>query len=159
MTASIPVEEQRQARAVRELIKAAGGLEEAHGITGKSTSQLGRCSSPNDKDSLSIRDVELLESVTHDTTGHPHVSRHLAANAGFVLFRKPTVRATGADLLGLVARQAQESGDITAKMIAALADKKLNQAEIADLRREVRELIEVAVCMDAELSALETDRE
>lgn len=154
---TLPVEEQRQARAVRTLISAAGGLEPAAEVTGKSTSQLSRCSSPNDKDSLSIRDVELLESVTHSTAGHPHVARYLAARAGFVLFRQPTAAPQGADLLQLVARQAKESGDITANMIAALADKHLSKAEILKLRREVHELIEVAVCMDAELNAIEAD--
>lgn len=150
---TLPVEEQRQARVARNLIREAGGLEPAAEHVSKGKSQLGRYQSVNEPDSITLRDIELLEAITHGKAGHPIVTRYLAQQAGYALVRLPTAVPLGNELLQLVARQAKESGDITQGVIDALEDQKIDQDEVRSLRREVAQLIDVAVAMDAHLEA------
>ena len=154
---SLPVEEQRQARAVRELISAAGGLERAAEDIGKGKSQLGRYQSQNETDSMTLRDIEILEGITHGKSGHPIVTRYLATRAGFALVKLPNVCARGTDLLHLVGEQARESGRITASVIEALEDQKLELHEVRRIRADIARLIDAAVSMDAEMAQYEED--
>ncbi|MCB2051984.1 MAG: hypothetical protein KDE63_11210 [Novosphingobium sp.] len=154
---TLPVEEQRQARVARNLIREAGGLEPAAEHVGKGKSQLGRYQSAHEPDSITLRDIELLEGVTHGKAGHPIVTRYLAQQAGYALVRLPTAVPHGNELLQLVARQAKESGDITQGVIAALDDQSVDLGEVRALRREVAELIDAAVAMDAHLAAYEQE--
>lgn len=156
--AVLPHAEQRQAAAAKKLVQAAGGGEAASAQTGKSEAQLSRYGRSNYADNMPASVIEALESVSHGTHGHPVMSRYLAQQQGYTLIRLPDAHASGADMLRLVARQAKESGDITSAMITALEDNHLSPAQITALRREVAELIEVAVAMDAELAFFEQDR-
>lgn len=156
-TAVLPVNEQAQARAADRLIKAVGGVAPASEFCGKSEAQLSKYSRANYAESMPISVVEDLEAVSHDIPGHPHVTRYLANRAGYVLFKKPEILATGADLLRLVAEQSKESGEIASALCNALADGKLESHEIADIRTEVADLIRNAVSMDAELEMIERD--
>jgi len=154
---SLPVEEQRQARTVRELVGAVGGQEAAGECVGKSQSQVQRWASPNERDSITLRDIEILEGITHGKAGHPIVTRYLAGRAGCALFHLPKVRGTGADLLHLVGQQAQESGRITNTVIEALEDRRIDLAETRRIRADIASLIDAAVAMDAEMAAYEEE--
>lgn len=154
---TLPVEEQRQARAVRELVAAAGGIEPAAKDIGKGKSQVGRYQSVSEPDSITLRDIEILEGITHGKAGHPIVTRYLAARAGCALFHLPEVRAHGADLLHLVGEQARESGRITASVISALEDHRLELHEVRRIRADISRLIDAAVAMDAEMAAYEEE--
>lgn len=155
--AILPVAEQAQARAADRLIKAVGGVAPASEYSGKSEAQLSKYSRANYSESMPISVVEELEAVSHDIPGHPHVSRYLANRAGYALFKKPEIKASGSDLLRLVAEQSKESGEIASALCNALADGKLEPDEIADIRKEVADLIRNAVSMDAELEMIERD--
>lgn len=152
---SLPVEEQRQARAVRELIRAAGGTEPAAADISKSQTQVSRYQSEREPDSITLRDIEILEGITHGKAGHPIVTRYLAQRAGCALFHLPTVHATGADLLHLVGEQARESGRITSTVIDALEDGRIDRDETRRIRADIARLIDAAVAMDAEMAAYE----
>jgi len=154
-TVTLPLAEQRQARRARELIEAAGGVDAAGEEAGKSHSQMSKYGRANYADSMPINVVEALEGITHGTVGHPIVTRYLAMRQGYALFPLREVTATGGDLLQLVARQAKESGDITQKVITALEDGITSPRECRDITREIDQLIDVAVCMRAELQHLE----
>jgi hypothetical protein len=155
---SLATHEQHQARVARDLISAANGLEAASEFAGVKVSQLSRYQSPHDHDSITLRAIEALEAVTHGKAGHPIATRYLAARAGYALVRLPDGVATGVDMLELVGQQAKESGDITSRVIAALADKKIDDDEIDGIRIEIADLIRVAVAMDAELEILKGSR-
>lgn len=154
---TLPVEEQRQARTVRALIAAADGVENAASDIGKSKSQVSRYQSVTDPDSITLRDIEILEGITHGKAGHPIVTRYLANRAGCALVHLPTVRAHGADLLHLVGEQARESGRITGSVIDALADSVVDLAECRRIRANIAALIQSAVAMDAEMALYEEE--
>lgn len=75
MTDALTSDEQRLARATKQAIQAAGGLEVCASETGLSTSQLSRCCSPNHHDSLSSRHAAIIDSLTHGHDGHPFILR------------------------------------------------------------------------------------
>ena len=153
--AILPVNEQAQARAAERLIAAVGGVAPASEYCGKSDGQLSKYSRFNYAESMPIAVVEELEAVTHGKQDHPHVTRYLASKAGYTLFKKPEIKATGADMLRLVADQSKEGGDIASAICHALADGKIEADEIPAIRKEVADLIRLAVTMDAELDFIE----
>lgn len=154
---TLPVEEQRQASAVRKLVAAADGVEPAAHDIGKGKSQVSRYQSVTEPDSITLRDIEILEGVTHGKPGHPIVTRYLARRAGCALVHLPVVRATGTELLHLVGEQARESGRITASVIEALEDQRLELHEVRRIRGDIARLIDAAVSMDAEMAAYEEE--
>lgn len=150
-------EEQHQAGLTRKLVRAVGGVEAASEVTGKCIAHISRCTSPNNKASISLRDVAELEAVTHGTLGHPIVTRHLAARNGYALVALPTAPATGTDLLALLSLQAREFGELSSGAMAALADQKVDGAENSALRKQISIMITELVKMDAELELLSDD--
>ncbi|MEE4349671.1 MAG: hypothetical protein V2J26_05530 [Pacificimonas sp.] len=157
MSVALSIDEQRQARAVRDLIAAAGGLEAAHEITGKSTSQLSRCQSPTETCSLTLRDIEALEAVTHGHRGHPAVTAYLAARAGYALAKLPDVQAGGTDLNRLVGEQARTFGGLAAEVTTALSDGKWTREEIRQAKTALHALRSLSATMSAELDAKEEE--
>ncbi|HEY9092053.1 phage regulatory CII family protein [Parasphingorhabdus sp.] len=154
----LPVNEQAQSRAARRLIETVGGIAPAAEFTGKSEAQLSKYSRPNYAESMPISVIEELESLTHGKLGHPHVTSYLAGRAGYVLFKKPEVKANRGDILNLLAVQSKEGGDIANAVCIALAnDGEIKGQEIPDIRKEIADLIRVAVTMDAELELMEQD--
>lgn len=151
---TLPVEEQAQARAVRELQSAAGGVEASGSICEKSPSLHSCYQSPQEPRSIPLRDVERLESVTHGHPGHPHVTRYLARKAGFSLVRRPAVPADRAAILDLLARQAREQGECDPELLAAIADGAIDAAEAARLIPLFHRRLETTAQMLAELEAI-----
>ena len=151
--ASRPIspEEQRLALATKRAIQAAGGLEACAAETGLSTSQLSRCSSPHDRDSITIRDAVTIQAFAHGTAGHPHILLAMARQLGFVVLPVPEATDDGAGLpqsvceisveLGDVARAVQDalasqgpSGTAVAKSEAEAALQQVTELEIATAR-------------------------
>ena len=152
---SLPVEEQRQARRVRELVSAAGGVENCEDHCGKAKSLFSGYQSPNDSRSIPLRDIELLESVTHGKAGHPIVTRYLAGRAGYTLVRRPVVTAEGADLLALLGKQAKAKGRADSRICTALADDhQVDEAEAIALIPHLAESLEITAQMLAEIEAI-----
>lgn len=149
---SAPLEEQSQARAFKRLVREAGGLESAQEETGKSKTQLHRYTDPADPASAPIAIVEALEAITHDRTGHPIVTRHLATKAGFSLVKVPRVPATGGDLLTLVAAQARESATITGSVIQAIEDHEIDGDECDEIIGKIDRALELLALMRAEVA-------
>lgn len=151
---SLPVEEQRQARVVRELVAAAGGVEAAERDCEKSKSLFSAYQSPNDGRSITLRDIELLEAVTHGKLGHPHVTRYLARQSGYILLKRPDVPHDRSAILALLARQAKERGACDAEMLDTLADGHIDEAEAERLVPLLRQSLETTAEMLAELEAI-----
>ncbi|NCP11372.1 MAG: hypothetical protein GW859_05350 [Sphingomonadales bacterium] len=151
---SLPVEEQRQARAVRELIAAAGGVEAAEHDCGKSKSLFSAYQSPNDHRSITLRDIEILESLTHGKAGHPIVTRYLARQAGYILLQRPDVPADRGTILNLLARQAEERGQCDPELMRALADGQIDEKEAQRLVPMMRQRLETDAQMLVKLEAI-----
>lgn len=150
-------EEQRQARRARELVEAAGGLEACAEETGLSTSQLSRYGSTSDRDSMPLRVIERLESVTHDTLGHPLVTTYLATRQGFTLVRRPQVPSDRAALMELLSRHAKARGECEQQILHALADGKVDAPEARALVPLFQTSFELTNQMLAELEAIAGD--
>lgn len=137
----LPADEQRQARAVKQAIAAAEGLEPCAQDTGKSLGQLSRCASPNYHHSLSIRDAAIIEAIGHGKNGHPHITRLMCRLSGGVFVLLPeTGRSDSALLLGLNTIVA-ELGDVSREVTQALSDD--DDIDAAEARRVLLQVDEL----------------
>lgn len=145
-------------RATGEMLKGVGGLEAAAGFCRVGKSALGDNQSVNKPESFVALDVIAdLEPLARDRDGWPHVTRALAATMGFVLVKLPEVPATSAELLSLIGRHAKEGGDVSQAVCRALAGEKVGRSDAHEIRREIREQMEVLAAMDAAMAFIETD--
>ncbi|WP_156359978.1 hypothetical protein [Sphingomonas sp. Leaf10] len=136
-----------------ELIERIGKLEAAADFcrTGKTALAQYASLAPADADRFAPIDViRDLEAVV----GDPIVTRHLAVEAGAAVVMVPASVAAGADLLTLLASQSRESSELTTALCLGLADGRLCAAEARKAREEVRQLVAVAMQMDAELALI-----
>ena len=156
--ASLTPEQLRLKSDSRALLRRFGGQDAAALRLGTRQQHLSDCVSPNVERFLTIAQVAVLEDETHGCAGHPIVTRGLAERQGFTLVRLPDAVPSGCDLLGLVAQQAKEGGEIASEICAALAnDGAVDAGEAARVRAQVQDLIRVAVAMDAELALIERE--
>lgn len=125
----------------RCLHKAVGGLEEAARITGKSKSQHGRCQSPESGDFLTIHDLAELEAVAPRTGNWPPVTRLLCERLGGVFLPLPDLDACDDPLGNGVAAMAREFAELTAAVMTARADGRVDPHELLPIRREGRQLV------------------
>lgn len=141
------VDPQRQAQAVRQLFRAVGGLEAAASITGLSTSQLQRCSDPRSHDSLTIRDLFLLEEVAHGTDGFPQVTRLACNNAGgtFSYFEG---EAEPQNIHLAMSNMCKEFSDTAAEAAEAAAEGHLSKARAIRILKELQEQIAATAGME-----------
>lgn len=136
-----------------ELLALIGGSREAAGFCRVAHSVLSGYASlsPGEADRFPpidvIRDLEAVAGV-------PIVTMHLAVEAGGAFVEVPAVPATGADLLTLLAAQSREGSDLTDALCLGLADGRVCAADARKAREEVRQLVRVAMQMDAELALI-----
>jgi hypothetical protein len=120
--------------ASQQLVEAAGGVKLAADLTQASASRMSEAiSSFHDTRWLTLVQVADLEA----TTEQPIITRTLAAMAGFDLVPREAARSL--DMHHHLARVVKETGDATSALSQALADGKLDAAEIARVQREVEE--------------------
>ena len=147
--------------ASKALVRAAGGTdgsaETINAVCHASTRQqrMSDVGLPNTADFLRLDEIGALEDVTAGTVDHPVVTRALARRQGFFLVRSPQAPATGADLLALLGAQARESGQLAQAICAGLGDGRIDRIDAGGIRGELRQLMEIAAEMDAELALIE----
>lgn len=145
-------EDQAEARVAKRLIAAAGGLEEAAAITGKSTSALSRYQTPNCPESMPSTVARALEAVTHGHAGHPLMTRFNADRAGFTLIKLPERLDCDRALKtvhGALAKLSKESGEAIGTIVADIADGRTTAAELERGIAELTDTIEAAVQLRA----------
>jgi hypothetical protein len=139
--------------AFRRLVKDAGGLEAATTVTRADINRLSQYGNANKVMQAPIDVVADLQSDT-DTQ---HVTRVLADLGGFILVKKPDARgdAQWSKELGKLAKEAGEA--MTGLGEAVLNDGQVTADEIhdLDLRKQVRDVLEVAAHIDATLARIE----
>lgn len=142
-------------RATQEMIKGVGGLEAAAGFCRVGKSVLGDNQSVSKDESYIALDVIAdLEPLARDRDGWPHVTRALCRQMGGVFVAVPEGRATGANLMGMLARKVQEGADVSSALCEALRDGVVVPAEARKVRGEIKDLMELLAAMDAELAAI-----
>ena len=142
-------------RAGADMVKGVGGFEAAAMFCRVGKSVLSEQCRPESDGFLSIDVVMDLEPLAAGRAGWPHVTRLMAAHQVFALVKLPNAPPEGSDLLLLLARQSKEAGDVASAICEALADQCVEPREARAVREQVRELIDVAVAMDAALAAIE----
>ena len=134
---ALTAEEQVLALATRRDIEAAGGLEMCASETGRSTSQLSRCSSNHSPDSLSLRDAYTIGALTHGLRGAPFVLHALARLHGKVVIDGPGT-VTDADCLQASVMQLMtELGDFSRSVGMATADGRWTPREVDEALYEL----------------------
>lgn len=110
----------RLKRATKLGVEAAGGLEVCASATGLSTSQISRCCSTHEPDSLTLRDAEVIDSLSQ--TSHPHILHELARIAGHVAVQMPGGPEDADGLILSVVTLSTELGDVARSVTLALSD-------------------------------------
>lgn len=135
------------ARATKHAVQAARGLEICAQETGLSTSHISRCCSADHRDSLTIRDAEVIDGLGQGDGGHPHILRALARLAGMVVVPLPTACGDADGLAASIVAISAELGDVAASIRAALADHAVSP-------REARHALDELDGLDAASAAL-----
>jgi hypothetical protein len=135
--------------ATKALIRAFGGQEAAAAETGKSQARLSTYGGPNTPDFVGIDVVVSLEGRTHGTPGHPHVTRWLAAEAGYMLVAKPAALLATADWCAALGDAVADFNDVQERLLRALPGG-VSAAEIraADIRAQIAEAQERLAQLD-----------
>ncbi|AYJ85318.1 hypothetical protein D3Y57_04690 (plasmid) [Sphingomonas paeninsulae] len=143
--------------ASKALVRAAGGLEAAAEFSRPNKSVLGEYGRPEGDCFMPVDVVEDLEAITHGQAGHPIVTRHLAARAGYALVKLPTASDIDSDWLAQVGRLVSDSGAIIAGISSAAADKVINSADVGDfnLIGECDDLLALVVNMRAHFERIQ----
>jgi hypothetical protein len=148
---------QRAKAAYRKSVAACGGQDGTAATTGKSQGRISLYGSPNSDVFPTLDAIVEQEAVSHGTPGHPHVTRFLAREAGYELFKLPSAEAMatiwGQHLAGI----AKEGGEVMTRLALALADGRLTEDEKADCLPDARDLLRVAVELVTALEAKSGD--
>jgi hypothetical protein len=145
--------------ASKALVRAAGGLEAAAEFSRPNKSVLGEYGRPEGDWFMPIDVVEDLEAITHGQAGHPIVTRHLAARAGYALVKLPNATEIDTDWLEQVGRLVGDSGAIIAGISKAAADKVVSADDVRafNLIGECDDLLALVVNMRAHFERIAVD--
>lgn len=140
-------------QAARRAIEAIGGLENAAQVTSRSTSQLSRCQSANEDDTLSLRDAFALDDATTGRGG-PHILRQLARMLGHEVIAIPTTPSDREEVKAQLMAVMTEVGDVSAEVIEAERDGVWTQAEARRALARTDELLSAVSAMRSLFTAL-----
>ena len=146
-TVQLPPDLQRAKAAFKRAVAAAGGQIDAGKAAGRNQSQISHYTNEN-TDAFAPLDVVLaIENVTRGTPGHPHVTRFLALEAGFGLFKLPGEAGAGTIWAQHGAAIAKEANEVVSKLCLDLADGDVDPREAKRLLPDVDEAIEALVAL------------
>lgn len=137
-------------RATDAMLSGVGGQTKAAPFTRVGQSTLSTYASVHHRDAFIPIDVVAdLEPLAREREGWPHVTQALCAVMGGAFVALPDVPTDDADLLTMLGRLSKEAGDVTQALCGALSDGRIDRVEQATIRAEVRQLLEIAVALDA----------
>lgn len=154
---------QRAKAAYRASVAACGGQDGTAAATGKAQQRVSLYGHPNSDAFPPLDVIVAQEAVSHGTPGHPHVTRFLAREAGFELFKLPSLdgardarrKTRWGTICAVITR---EHSDLMASVCAALDDGTINPREAKACLAELDE--DLLACMQlraALLAVLEDD--
>lgn len=138
------------AQAVRQAVETCGGAEIAQRETGLGKSQLYRCMSPNDNDSLSLRNALTIDRLS----GDPAILRAYARILGAVVVLLPDVADSDDCFVQSVIAMSAELGDVSRAIGDALRDGQIEKAEARDVIVELDHVIDLAVAVRKRMTAI-----
>jgi hypothetical protein len=149
-----PPEKQALKQVAKALVRAAGGVEAAEEITGRSKTQLSAYGNINAPEFMPVDAIAALEGVTHGHAGHPIVTRLLATRAGYTLVKLPAAAPDCGDWHRAIGSLSKEVGDAVQAVCSSLSDDTPGKVTAQDVRErgiiaEIDEAIEKLVAMRA----------
>jgi hypothetical protein len=147
-------QDQRGKAAFRALVDASGGQDGAAATTGKVQQRISLLGHPNSDAFPTLNVIAQLEAVTHGTPGHPHVTRYLAREAGYELFKLPEPRRVAISWGALCASLTKEHSDVMTSVCTALDDNTLNKTEARKCLAELDEDLVARMHLRAALLAV-----
>ncbi len=111
--------EKTLALATKRAVEAAGGLDRCVQETPVGRSQLSRCCSVNDRDSVTVRDAVTIDQLGVAIAGQPFILRAMAREQGFALVRLPQGVADGTGLHQRVVAMTRDLGDVAEEFMMA----------------------------------------
>jgi hypothetical protein len=151
--------EQALALATKRAVQAAGGLQVCESETGTSDSQLSRCCSPRERDSITIRDAVTIDAIGHGGEGHPFILRALARQLGFVVVQLPSTEIDPQGMNRAVTRIARELGHVANEITEAEADGLFEPHEAQAVLREIEHLETETAALRLALERLAASKE
>lgn len=152
-------DEQVLAAATKAAIAAAGGLAISARETGLSDSQLSRCCSPWQRDSITLRDAVTIEQLGHGHDGHPHLLRAHARILGFLVVAMPQGPEDPDGLMRSVAVLTGELGDVARAIAEGLADRQITPAEAEAAERQLDDLDQASAALRHKLHTVREVRD
>jgi hypothetical protein len=140
-------------RATREAIEAAGGLDVAARETAVGKSQLSRCQSQHDDDTLSTRDALTLDEITA-ARGGPFILKAFARQLNYAVVQLPDFSGDGSGLAESVMVLAAELGDVSRKISIVLSDGDCSPAEAQAVLDELYEHDQASAALRVRLEAI-----
>lgn len=151
---TLPAQLQRLKAAYRASVAACGGGDGTAATIGKSQQRVSLYGLPNSDAFPTLDAIVLQEAVSHGTPGHPHVTRFLAREAGFELFKLPEPKAAAVRWGSLCARLTKEHSDVVGHLCGALDDGTISRADAKAGLKELDEDLEVRMQLRAALLAV-----
>lgn len=145
--------EKALALATKRAIEAAGGLDRCADETTPGRSQLSRCASVNERDSLTIRDAVTIDQIGQRSDGHPFIIRAMCRQLGGVFVGLPEGDGDSSGLTLSVVELAGELGDLSDSVRAALchhgeAGSAVSPRENAAIRADILAMQETLAALD-----------
>jgi len=151
--------EKALALATKRAIEAAGGLDPCAAETAIGRSQLSRCGSVNERDSISIRDAVTIDLLGQRSDGHPFIVRALCRQVGGVFVPLPEPQDDADGLTLSVVELAGELGDLSNSVRMALCahgddGEAVSARENEAIRADILAMQETLAALDQRLAAM-----
>ncbi|WP_411340338.1 hypothetical protein V6U71_21610 [Sphingopyxis sp. J-6] len=141
--------------AAETAVEQAGGVDGAAATTSRHRSTAGRWLNVNDPDLPTIDAAVALDKAAIAEGKAPAITAAMARDLRRVLIALPDVRADRGNWHAKAVTLTQEHGDLLTGLLRDLSDQKISKAEATKRRRDVADLIAIAVEIDLELAAIE----
>lgn len=155
--------EKALALATKRAIEAAGGLERCADETSIKKSQLSRCSSVNEPDSITIRDAITIDLLGTRVEGQPFILRAYCRQLGGVFVPMPEPQDDANGLTLSVVELAGELGDLSDSIRTAISaqgdqGEEVSPRERDAIRADIQTMLETLAALDQRMLALDGGR-
>ncbi|CAD7335347.1 hypothetical protein FIV32_02250 [Sphingomonadales bacterium 58] len=155
--------EKALALATKRAIEAAGGLERCAEETSVKKSQLSRCSSVNEPDSITIRDAVTIDLLGTRVEGQPFILRAYCRQMGGVFVPMPEAQDDANGLTLSVVELAGELGDLSNNIRTAISahgeqGEAISPRERDAIRADIQRMQETLAALDQRMLAIEGGR-
>lgn len=155
--------EKALALATKRAIEAAGGLERCADETSIRKSQLSRCSSVHEPDSITTRDAITIDLLGARVEGQPFILRAYCRQLGGVFVPLPEPQDDANGLTLSVVELAGDLGDLSDSIRAAISaqgdrGEEVSPRERDAIRADIQTMLETLAALDQRMLALEGER-